>query len=493
MNRLCRATLTEARHAVLPGYDFGAVSPGIVHLGAGAFHRAHQALLTDRASAAGERTWGIVAANLRSPALRDALGPQDGLYTLEESGADGRRLRVIGALRGFAVAPEDPDRLIALMASPRIRIVSLTITEKGYCLDPASGGLAEDHPDVLHDLAHPASPRSALGFAAAALRRRRAAGLAPFTLLSCDNLSANGHVLKQALTRLSELLDADFGRWAADTVPCPSTMVDRIVPALTAPDRVRIEAALGLGDAAPVISEAFLQWVIEDDFPLGRPDWAAHGAIFVKDAKPWEVMKLRLLNGAHSCLAYLGALAGMETVAEVMAAPAFASYLARLMRDEISPMLRPPPGADIAGYIDALLARFSNPHLRHRTAQIAMDGSQKLPQRLLPTIQERLATGLPFPLLALGVAAWMRFVAGADDSGRPLELKDPLGADLQSRVRAAGLEPARLAAALAGAEAVFSADLPRDPRFLAAVTAALGELTRHGAAGALKRLAPPAP
>ena len=493
MQLLSAAALRQLPQGVArPGYDLASVSPGIAHLGAGAFHRAHQALLTDRALAAGERGWGILAANLRSPALRDALAPQDGLYTLEESGAGGRRLRVIGALRQFAVGREDSAALVRALAQPNIRIVSLTITEKGYCLDPASGGLDAAHPDVRHDLANPRNPRGALGFIAAALQARRAAGVAPFTLLSCDNLSGNGHKLKRALARFAALSAPDFGRYVENECACPCTMVDRIAPALTPQDRARISAALGFADAAPVVAERFLQWVIEDDFPMGRPDWGAHGATLVKDAAPWEATKLRLLNGAHSALAWLGLLAGKETVAEAIADPALARFAERLMLEEAAPTLRPPPGANIPAYVEALLTRFANPFLRHRLAQIATDSSQKLPQRLLATIRDRLTAGAPFPCLALGVAAFMRFARGFDDAGRPLDLTDPLRDTLRQRA-AAGPDALALARALASLEAVFGADLPRDPRFMTAIATALEALARHGAAGALARLAIAAP
>jgi fructuronate reductase len=485
--RLSNATLSKLPPAVLrPSYDRAGIATGIVHLGLGAFTRAHQAVYADDVLAAGDRRWGMLGASLRSPATRDALAPQDHLYTASTRDAGGEQLRVIGALTGLLVAPDNPRALIIAMAAPSVHIVSLTVTEKGYCHDPATGSLREDHPDVLHDLAHPHAPRSAPGLIVAALAARRAAGLAPFTALSCDNLPANGRTLRHVLLRFAELADTELARALAETLPCPSTMVDRIVPATTDDDRARIAAATGLQDAWPVVTEPFAQWVIEDRFPLGRPDWDAHGAQLTDDVAPYETMKLRLLNGAHSSLAYLGYLAGCQTVADAMAETAIAAFVARLMHDEVTPVLNVPPGADVEAYKRALLERFCNPALKHRTWQIAMDGSQKLPQRLLGTIRDRLALGLPIPHLALGVAAWMRYVTGTDETGRPIDVRDPLADELRRRTLAAGPVAERLVAELTGIQSIFGTDMPADPRFLGPVTQALRSLFEHGALRTLR-------
>ncbi len=487
--RLSDATLAALPAGVRhPGYNRTALATGIVHLGLGAFHRAHQAVYTDAAIAAGDTRWGILGASLRAADTRDALVPQDGLYTVAVRSAEGEALRVIGALRGVLVGPEDPAALIAAMADPAVRIVSLTVTEKGYCHDPATGTLNEDHPDIRHDLAHPGAPRSAPGYIVEALARRRAAGVPAFTVLTCDNLPANGHTNGRVVSRLAAMRDGDLGRFVAQEVAFPSTMVDRIVPATTDDDRARVAAALGVRDAWPVMTEPFSQWVIEDRFPGGRPDWAAQGAELVADVAPFETMKLRLLNGAHSSLAYLGYLAGRETVADAMALAPLAVHVRRLMDEEAGPTLNLPPGADVEGYKDRLVARFRNPALRHRTWQIAMDGSQKLPQRLLGTIRDRLAAGAPIPRLALGVAAWMRYVAGTDEAGRPIDVRDPLSADLRRRADEAGPDAARLAPALMAVEAIFGPDLPRDPRFTVPVTRALESLITHGVARTLETL-----
>jgi len=460
------------------GYDPALIDIGIVHIGVGAFHRAHQADYTDDAIRRGDRRWGILGASLRSPDTRDALAPQDFLYTLAESDDQGERCRVIGALRGILVAPEDPQALVEAMCLPSVKIVSLTVTEKGYCHDPATATLNPQHPDIVHDLANPHAPRSAPGFLVEALRARKARGLAPFTVLCCDNLPDNGRTVANVVTALAALRSPTLAAYIAEHVAFPATMLDRIVPATTDADRARIAATTGLDDAWPVVTEVYNNWVVEDHFPQGRPDW---NATFVSDIAPFELMKLRLLNGAHSAMSYLGYLAGRETIAQCMEDEALAHYVAHLMHREVTPTLSVPPGADIEAYKQALLARFRNPGLRHRTWQIAMDGSQKLPQRLLGTIRDRLKAAQSIDGLALGVAAWMRYVTGIDEAGAPIDVRDPLKDELRARADAAGLVASRLAPALLGVEKVFGRDLPATPAFTTAVTQALDSLMTHGA------------
>ncbi len=348
--RLSNATLGSLPGYIgRPGYDPSALRAGIVHLGLGAFHRAHQAVYTEAVLRDGDLRWGITAASLRSPAMRDALAPQDGLYTVAVRG-NGEHLSVVGAIKRILVAPEDPSALIAAMAHPATEIVSLTVTEKAYCHDPATGTLDEAHPDILHDLAHPEAPRSALGFLAAGLARRRADGLRPFTVLCCDNLPANGRTVHRLLSRYAALLDRARERglaaFIAAEVACPDTMVDRIVPATTDADRGAISSALGMDDAWPVVTEPFSQWVVQDRFSLNRPAWEAAGVTLVDDVAPYEAMKLRMLNASHSALAYLGYLAGAETVADAMALPGLAEFAGRVM-DEAVPTL--PGGLDTGG------------------------------------------------------------------------------------------------------------------------------------------------
>jgi fructuronate reductase len=481
MARLSNATVSNLPAGVAkPIYDRASLTPGIVHLGVGAFHRAHQAVVTETVIAAGGHDWGIIAASLRSPDTHDALKPQDGLYTVSVKATEGETLQVVGAILDVIVAPDNPERLLRAMADPRVRIVSLTVTEKGYCHDPATGTLNESHQDIVHDLANPGAPLSAPGFLVEALARRRARGVPPFTVLCCDNLTSNGRTVHRVLTRLAELRDKALGEHVRADVACPCTMVDRIVPATTDADRQRISAALGVIDAWPVVTEPFIQWVIEDNFPQGRPRWEIAGAQFARSVEPFEHMKLRLLNGAHSSLAYLGALAGRATVAEASHDPVFAGFLRGLWR-EAMPTLEQPEGQDLNQYCEALLDRFQNRAIRHLLHQIAMDGSQKLPQRLLGTISDNLKAGRPIDHLALGVAGWMRYVTGRNDAGVAHELRDPLAARLNGIAAAAGGNPRKLADGLLAIDSLFGTALPVSDTFRTTVQAHLAGLFEKGA------------
>ncbi|PZU93270.1 MAG: mannitol dehydrogenase [Chelatococcus sp.] len=481
MTRLSTATLGRLPASVRrPAYDRTALTPGIVHLGLGAFARAHLAEYTDDALEAEFGPWGIVGASLQRPDQRDRLKPQDGLYTFLKRAPAGPELRVVGSVLDVLVAPESPAALVARLAAPATRIVSLTVTEKGYCHDPASGRLKADHPDIVHDLADPDAPRSAVGLIVAGLRARRAAGLAPFTTLCCDNLPHNGRVLAGLVRDFAALTDDRLSAWIEAEGAFPSTMVDRIVPATTESDIAEVAALLGAGDAAPVIGEPFRQWAIEDVFVAGRPRWDAAGAQLVTNVAPFEFMKLRMLNGAHSSLAYLGYLAGHETVADASGDPVLARFLEGLWA-EIIPTVPAPEGVALTDYARALLARFRNPAIRHRTWQIAMDGSQKLPQRLLGTIRDRLKAGAPIDRLALGVAAWMAYVSGTDEKGAPIDVRDPLAAQFAQATARTGRDAQALATALLGIEAIFGADLPREERFTGPVIAHLGTLFEKGA------------
>ncbi|ANW05968.1 mannitol dehydrogenase [Bradyrhizobium icense] len=467
-----------------PRYDRSLISPGIVHLGIGAFHRAHQAVVIDDLLAGGAMDWGIVGASLRSPATRDALVPQDGLYTLAVRSGAGTDHRIIGSVLATDVASEKPGQLIARLANPATRIVSLTVTEKGYCHTPQTGDLDEHHPDIVHDLQNPGTPRSAIGFLVAALARRRIASAPPFTVLSCDNLSANGQTVGHIVTQFAALRSRNLAKWIEAEVTFPSTMVDRIVPETTDLDRAEISSALGMIDAWPIITEPFTQWIVEDRFPAGRPDFAAAGVQLVSDVTPFEHMKLRLLNASHSALAYLGYLAGFETIAATMADQRFVAFARQVMQDA-APTLAMPAGTDLAAYSASLLQRFSNPALHHRTWQIAMDGSQKLPQRLLATMQDRLRLALPIDTHALAVAGWMRYVTGTDERGRAIDVRDPLAGELADIAGRAGPVAERLAPALLEVSSIFGT-LGTDPRMRSAVTEALAKLYALGARQAVQ-------
>jgi fructuronate reductase len=474
MTRLSNATLHLLPKAVAPpGYDRSAVRPGIVHLGVGGFHRAHQAVFTDDCLAAGALDWGITAASLRSPTTRDALAPQDGLYTLALRENDSQTLRVVGTIGHILVAPENPQALIAAMADPAVRIVSLTITEKGYGANVASGDLNLADAAIQHDLMNPNLPRSALGVVAAALKRRRAAGVPPLTLLSCDNLAGNGQVLGRVLGQFAASTDADFGRFVVENVTCPSCMVDRIVPATTDADRALIATQLGMQDAWPVLAEPFFQWVIEDHFPSGRPDWEASGVEFAADVAPYETMKLRLLNGAHSTIAAFGRVAGFATVAEAMASPVVRAFVQAYWR-QVAPTIA--PGIDVAAYTKRLVARFDNTSLNHKCAQIATDASLKVPQRIVAPLRELLAAGRPADLPIFALALWIRSCLGRDEAGRDLVLADPPMRAWSARPDLkAG--PETVARAFCGLGAVFG-DL--GPALVPALTGVLASMSEHG-------------
>ncbi|MCG7363612.1 mannitol dehydrogenase family protein [Roseomonas sp. ACRSG] len=467
-----------------PGYDRAAQGIGIVHLGLGAFHRAHQAVYTEERLEAGESGWGICGLSLRSPAVRDALAPQDGLYTVLTRGPGGDEARIIGSVLEALTVPEQPDLALARLADPATRIIGLTVTEKAYCRD-SSGALDEQHPDIRHDLEGQGTPRSVPGLLAAALRRRAETGAGAVTLMTCDNLPDNGRTLERVLRRFVELRDPSLAGWMAENVSFPATMVDRIVPATTDADRAAI-AALGYQDAWPIVAEPFSQWVIEDRFVNGRPRWEEAGALMVQDVHAYELMKLRCLNGAHSSLAYLGGLAGIGTVSEAMAEPLLADFLKRLWAEDVIPTLPPVPGIDLPGYTAQLEERFRNPAIRHRLLQIAMDGSQKLPQRLLRPAADRLAQGVVPKRIALAVAAWMLFLLGEDETGGSHRIDDPMGEVLSATARGAGRDAAALSDALFAMPEVFEPALAAHQGFRAAVREALALLLRDDVRGALR-------
>jgi fructuronate reductase len=468
-----------------PGYDRARVKTGIVHLGIGAFHRAHQAVVFDDAIAGGDPRWGVLGVSLRSPGVRDQMAPQDGLYSLVARDGSGERIRVIGTVKAVLVAPENPAAVVAALAARDTHIVTLTITEKGYKL--RGGQLDRGDPDVAHDLASLTAPRTAPGFLIAGLAARRDAGLPPFTALSCDNLPHNGRLLREAVLAMARVHDTGLASWIEQDGAFPQTMVDRIVPATTAADVDAMSTRLGVEDQALVKTEPFFQWVIEDRFCGPRPAFEALGVQLTDDVAPWEEAKLRLLNGAHSGIAYLGGLAGVEFVHEFVAEPAGRAFVEALWQESAA-TLTPPPGFDLDRYRAALMARFSNPALQHRTRQIAMDGSQKLPQRLLAPIAARRAKGLPVDTLALAVAAWMRWQSGVDDGSAHFTVDDPLAATTAACL--AGLsDPADQVDALLAIESIFPAAIASDAEVRAALVRHLTSLRDRGARATWERFA----
>jgi fructuronate reductase len=487
--RLAPASLAELDgEVVLPGYDRSMVGVGIVHLGIGAFHRAHQAVFVDDLIARGHRDLGILGVSLRARDVAAQLGPQEGVYLLQTLAEAGTSLRAIAAVRAVCYAPDDPRALVAHMAAPGTRFITLTVTEKGYCHRPADGSLDFAHPDVAHDLADPDAPRSAVGFLVAMLAQRHATGLAPPTVLCCDNLPSNGRLLRGLVLEYASCVDPKLMRWIERNAAFPCTMVDRIVPATTAADRDAVARRIGLRDEGLVKAEPFSQWVIERDAAESTAIFAEVGALLVDDVTPFETMKLRLLNGSHSALAYLGYLGGCITVSDAMRLEPMRRYVARLMDREVTPTLAVPEGFDLEAYKRSLEARFANAALAHRTWQIAMDGSQKLPQRLLGTVRDRLRRDAPIAHLALAVAAWMRYVGGVDEHGAPIEVSDPLATRLRALLDAAGPDSESAVAALLDVREVFGADLRADARFRSALIEAHRALRERGALATVSAL-----
>ncbi|PGH44503.1 mannitol dehydrogenase [Micromonospora sp. WMMA1996] len=480
-DRLGLATLRHLPQECRPLLRPGTVPAGIVHLGLGAFHRAHQAVHTEAAVGAAGGDWGIIGVAPRSTDVVEALAAQDALFSVTTLAADGPTTRVVGALAGVRHAASDPDAVVRLLADPAIRVVTLTVTEKAYRLDPVTAALTVD-PELTADLTTDRPPRTVPGLLVRGLLARAAADGGPVALVSCDNLPANGRRLRGLVEQclaLARVPDATADR-ALAAVTCPGTMVDRIVPASTEATRDTARRALGVTDLAAVAAEPWSQWVIEDDFPGGRPAWERSGAVLTDDAGPWERLKLRALNGVHSATAYLGALAGAETVAEALALPHLDAVLRRLVVEEVAPSFAPPPGVDVTAYGEQVLARFGNPAIRHRTLQVAMDGSQKLPQRVLHTVADLRAAGRSARWSALVVAAWLRFLLGYADDGRPLPLDDPLAERLRAALAAGAHTPAGVVDAVFAVREVFPADLAADDEVRADVTGWLTALERHG-------------
>lgn len=483
--------VTAAINAPRPNWTTDRLTTRIVHLGCGAFHRAHQALYTHHVLEKTDSDWGYCEVNLMSKhdaALIENLKQQSMLYTVAEKGEAHTELKIIGSMKE-ALHPllDGVDAIIEKMASPAISIVSLTVTEKGYCADPATGKLDKNNPLIQQDLTTPDNPASAIGYITAALKRRYERQLPPFTVLSCDNVRENGHVAREAVLGLAQLQNPALAQWIENNVTFPCTMVDRIVPAATEETLSEIAELLGVKDDCAIACEPFRQWVIEDNFVNGRPEWDCAGAQFVEDVVPFELMKLRMLNGSHSFLAYLGYLGGYAHISDTMTNPDYRRAAHALMLNEQAPTLIMPEDTDLAAYADNLIDRFTNPSLKHQTWQIAMDGSQKLPQRLLDPVAWHIKNQSDYHHLALGVAGWMRYVAGVDEQGQKIDVRDPLVNTYAAIYAKHGLNISVVDDLLA-IDAIFGTQLPQNPHFVAAIKSAYQQLLDIGARQAVANL-----
>jgi mannitol 2-dehydrogenase len=469
---------TLDRHAGrvrVPTYDRSSLTPTVVHFSVGGFHRAHQLVYFDELAEQGiSSDWGVVGVGLHTPSMRDALAPQDHLYTVVERDAGAERARIVGAMVGYVFAPDDPDAVLSLLADPATRLVTMTVTGTTYRLDPDTGEFDPDE-EARADLADPHRPRSVFGYLVEGLDRRRRAGLTPFTVLSCDNLQANGAATRNAVVGFARLRDEVLARWIADNVCFPSSMVDRITPSTGPEEREDVARTFGIDDRWPVITEPFSQWVVEDCFPAGRPPLEQVGVRFVRDVADHELMKTRLLNASHSALGYLGRLVGHGRTDEVMADPVLHEYVRRLMVEEIAPQLTEPEGVDLDEYQGSLLHRFANPAIGDRLDRLCRRGSTKMPNYLLPSLHQALADGRPYDLLALAVAGWCRYLQGTDDTGGRIEVEDPHAERLTALAREGGTDPRPLLAE----RAVFG-DLADSAALVQAVAADLRAMARDG-------------
>lgn len=461
----------------------------IVHLGLGAFHRAHQAVYTDKANdVSTNEHWNIVGVSLRSANVRDQLVPQNGFYSVTETDIAGNTHRVVPVIENVLVAPENPSAVLMAMGEVNTEVVSLTITEKGYCHDPSSGNLDTNNSDIQYDLEHLDTPKTAIGFLVSSLQSRYDKGEAPYTVLCCDNLPSNGKTLEKIIVQFAQKLDQGLADWISKNVPFPNTMVDRIVPATTESDIAELAEQAGYEDLAMVKTESFSQWVIEDNFVSGRPAWEDVGASLVADVEPFENAKLRLLNGAHSSLAYLGYLRGYDYVHQVMEDEDLVLFLKHMMQKEIIPTIDPPQGLNLVNYSEQLLQRFTNPALNHRTYQIAMDGSQKMPQRLLHTIEDNLASNTSFDSLCFAVAGWLRYTMAFDIKGAPIEVQDPL-ADELLEIKEQNIQDINmLIDGYLNFDKVFSSTLKDSAIFRQKLTYWLGIILANGVQEAIKML-----
>lgn len=459
-------------------------SCGVVHLGVGAFHRGHQAVYFDALLAKGETDWMIRGASLRSSTVANQLNPQDGLYSLVVEDNKQKSVQIIGSIQSVLVGPENPEALINAMADPGTVLVTLTITEKGYCIDLGTGSVDIENEGIQADIENIEMPVTAPGYLVSALKKRREKELPPFTVMSCDNIPHNGGLTRKAVIGLAKHVDSDLADWIETEGAFPSTMVDRIVPATNQSDILSLSKSHGYDDQAMVKSEPFCQWVIEDEFCNRRPPLDAVGAQFTDNVKEWEKAKLRVLNGAHSSLAYLGGLAGYKYIHEAIAAPGFEVFVQSLW-DEVGVTLNPVAGLNVGQYRQQILQRFQNPALKHKAFQIATDGSQKIPQRFLAAWRERYARGLSSPALSIGIATWMKWQGGVDDLGSPYVVKDPIARKTSEIFECNNGSIEVLARTFFELESVFGTELMQDHDQGTEIVHAAQQLFRLGAANLL--------
>lgn len=468
-----------------PGYRPGDCGTGIVHLGIGAFHRAHQAVVTDDALAQHGGDWRIVGVSLRSTAIAQALNPQNGLYTLIEKGTSGTSARLVGSIARVVAA--DPAAALTELCDPAVRIVTLTVTEKGYGIDRRSRAPDLSQPLVRDDLARPDAPRGVLGLLFAAIKHRRVAGYAPFAVLSCDNLPENGASLRDGVIGFAAMFGDDaLADWIAENVAFPSSMVDRITPAVTCETLAEARRQTGCDDHGAIETEPFLQWVIEDNFPSGRPKWETGGALFVDDVAPYEQMKLTMLNGSHSMMAYAGFLTGKRYVRDVMGDADLAALVTRHL-SVAAARLQPLKGIDFSGYAAALEKRFRNPEIAHETRQIAMDGTQKLPQRLFQPAVGALNAGQDPRAFAFATAMWMRFCLGKTDDGASHDLNDPRETELTDAVAGKSQDAAAISDALHELPDLIPPRLGADTAWRSTVEEILATALRQGCRNAIHK------
>lgn len=470
----------------VPKYDRSRVEQHIVHIGVGGFHRAHQAVYLDDLLAMSDTPrWGECGLGVlkSDDKMRDAMKSQDCLYTLVVRSADEQTARVIGSMVDYIYAPGDREAALEKMAAEGTKIVTLTITEGGYFIDDSTGAFITSHPDIQHDVKNPGAPVSSLGYIYEALRRRKERGIKPFTVMSCDNLQGNGHVIKRVLLQFASMIDTDVQKWIEANVSFPNCMVDRITPTTKPQDIAALRENFGVEDAWPVVTEPFIQWVIEDEFCNGRPQWERFDTVtMVHDVAPYEIMKMRLLNASHMAIAYLGALAGYPLVHEVMQDPLYTRFIERYM-EEITPVVPKIEGVDLPLYKRTLIERFSNPTINDQVTRLCSEGSAKMPKWVIPSIAELLQQGKSTALLSLVIAAWIHYLRqGVDEQGHPLDIIDARKEELMAIAKTVKDDPTPMLAI----ENIYGAELPKNPLFVKQVTDALAVIAQKGVKTAMK-------